>query len=229
MNNFNATQIVSNISGKMLAEGASLLGNWVDSAYLKRVRSFIDEVPVQQSELNYNGTEKRVWNAQLADADVSMFGKWADEIISTYVGRRVSASTVLAYSNKPLDTLDGDTTGRWHIDSLRQQLKIFMFLTETTEMSGPFEWVVGTHLLSFKIRAVAAGNYLSLRDLGKSGQRKYSRLSDVWVDDNLRGDYDIRPLLCNAGDTFLVDTSSVHRARPCRAVGRYALTAYYRI
>jgi len=104
-----------------------------------------------------------------------------------------------------------------------------MFLTDTTEESGPSEWVVGTHCLSFKLRAVASGKYLSLKDLAKRGQRKYSRLPDVWVDADLRRRYAIRPILCSAGDTFLVDTSSIHRARPCQEFGRYALTAYYRL
>jgi hypothetical protein len=34
-------------------------------------------------------------------------------------------------------------------------------------------------------------------------------------------------MLCDEGSVVIVNTSAIHRARPCFEAGRYALTSYY--
>ena len=98
---------------------------------------------------------------QGANADVSTFGKWADEIISAYVGRSVSATTVLAYSNKPLDLLDGASVGRGHIDSLRQQQRYLCFLRiRRRSLAHPNGWLERIVCLSSSERSPQANTCL---------------------------------------------------------------------
>jgi len=213
---------------EILVSGSAYLGTWLDAASREKIRVFIDDMSPSGAEINYEGTEKRIWDGHLLSADISVFEKMANDVVSRFLGRSVEAYTVLAYSNKPLPSNSRAELGRWHIDSLRRQMKVFMFLTDTTEASGPFEWVVGSHSVQFKVRALLGGHYWSFWPIHRGGTRKYSKLPDGWVEEELRNRHEIRPLLCGAGDVFLVDTSSVHRARPCREGARYALTAYYR-
>ena len=71
------------------------------------------------------------------------------------------------------------------------------------------------------------GNYFKPRDIF-GGTRTYAKLPDPLIDQLATRGYRSQPVLVSAGTVMIVDTSAIHRARPCRAGSRYALTAYYR-
>ena len=61
-----------------------------------------------------------------------------------------------------------------------------------------------------------------------TGKRSYQSLPEHWIE-TLRGrGYEPAPVLVEAGTVLIVDTSIIHRARPCKSVPRYALTTYYK-
>jgi hypothetical protein len=179
------------------------------------------------AERNYNGTELRIWGAQAKDALLASFFEECNLFASCLLGHDTEASTLLAIRNRSLDAHDqASVRGRWHIDSLRPQVKIFLFLTDTTEDSGPFEFIPGTHTWSFKLRTLFDGVYLRPSDLF-TDKRPYQHLDDAWVDGLSAKGYRSVPVLCKAGTVLVVDTSAIHRARPCLNGARYALTAYF--
>lgn len=197
----------------------------------REVIDIIDShVPDQRTDLNYAGTELRIWDAQKRYAPLYDFYDQCNVFTAALTGTDVEAGTLLAIRNRALDLSDQESRhGRWHIDSFRRQLKVFLFLTDTTEQSGPFEFVPGTHVPKFKAQMLGRGLYIRPGDLlSRSGRRAYQRIDESVVERLAESGFAPRPLLCSAGTVLVVDTSSIHRARPCTAGARYALTTYCR-
>ena len=218
---------LATLTSELNIKGFALVGRCTDPSSLAEVRAFVDNAREEKCEFNYGGTEKRVWGAEHRCEKIMEFRCSADSVVSTLSSTRQLAHTVLAYSNKPVPKGTGSENGRWHLDSVVRQIKVFLFLTATTENSGPLELVSGTHRLLFKLQAVMGGKYFSIGDLMGGKNRRYSSLSDAWVRSLIARGYKQTPILCDEGDVFVVDTSSIHRARPCFEGGRYALAAYY--
>lgn len=131
--------------------------------------------------------------------------------------------TCLAIKNEPIDGPEGDYFG-WHLDTFMSQHKIFCYLTDVTTMSGPTEVFVGTSSWKQKIKGVLGGHYFSLADIGNA-HRRYMHLDEGYIK-GLKVQNEPVTLTTTMGSSFLVNTSSIHRARPCREGVRYALTLY---
>jgi hypothetical protein len=180
-----------------------------------------------RTERHYADTELRIWDAQNQSPALQDFWRQSNAFMSQLVGRETEAHTLLAIRNRRLDTAARDLQiGRWHIDSFRQQFKIFLFLVDVAESSGPFEFLPHTQKMPFKLRAALGGKYLGPAGLF-AGARSYQSLPDDWVEGlQARGHSSIR-VVCPAGTAMVVDTSAIHRASPCFGETRYALTAYF--
>ena len=211
---------------KVKQEGFAVLQTCASVEVCEHIKGFIDRFPVEKAEINYGGTEKRIWDSHNMDHIIQDFGKLSELVIGAIFDAQPKVKTVLSYSNHPIAIEDRLITGRWHLDSLRHQYKLFCFLTRTDEQTGPLEVVPGTHRTAFKFWPLASGKYISRTDLG-SGKRRYQKLDEEWVDAQCRKAGSSFPFLCEAGTLILVDTSAIHRARPCLKGHRYALCAYY--
>lgn len=201
------------------------------ASFCREVIDVIDShVPDQRTEVNYAGTELRIWDAQKHHALLQDFYDHCNVFTAALTGMDVEADTLLAIRNRTLDASDQKSRlGRWHIDSFRRQLKVFLFLTDTTEQSGPFEFVPRTHAARLKAQMLARGVYFRPGDLlSRTGARAYARIDEAVVEGLSKSGFAPMPFLCKAGTALVVDTSSIHRARPCSAGARYALTTYCR-
>lgn len=192
----------------------------------EHIKSFIDRFPENEAEINYGGSEKRIWDSHALDPVIQAFGKYSDKVMGEVFEIQPKVKTVLSYSNFSIPAQERLLTGRWHLDSLRHQYKLFCFLSRTDENSGPLEVVPGSHRTSFKIWPLVSGKYIALSDVG-TGKRRYQQLDEQWVETQCRRRGGSVPFLCEAGTMILVDTSAIHRARPCLNGHRYALCAYY--
>jgi Phytanoyl-CoA dioxygenase (PhyH) len=194
------------------------------------IDSHVPDAPDQRSEVKYAGTELRIWDAQKRHALLQGFYDQCNVFTAAMTGMDVEADTLLAIRNRTLGSSDQKSRlGRWHIDSFRRQLKVFLFLTDTTEESGPFEFVPRTHAAGFKAQMLARGIYFRPSDfLSRKGARAYQRIDESVVEGLSKSGFVPMPFLCKAGTALVVDTSSIHRARPCSAGARYALTTYCR-
>jgi len=206
--------------------GYAILNYCLSKEICQDIMAFIDAYPVSSAEVNYGGTEKRIWQSEHIHSGICSFGNFADEVMKNVFSVEVKLKTVLSYSNFPINDAESFTNGRWHLDSLRNQYKLFCFLTETKDTTGPLEIIPGSHKFIFKLRALMKGKYLSHSDLGRP-VRKYQRLDDAWVQQEISNLGGSLPFLCEAGTLVLVNTSAIHRARPCSEESRYALCAYY--
>ena len=155
-----------------------------------------------------------------------MFKGFSDKITSFCINREENAYDILAYRNVEIDTFNASLlTNRWHIDSLNQQLKVFLFLKEVKDSDGPLQWIPSTQRSLFKYMQVIKGNYLSPFDLFGEN-RKYQNIPDEKVQNYLRKGYTTNECTVGKGTAVLIDTSCIHRAKPCFGT-RYALCSYY--
>ncbi|HVW20884.1 MAG TPA: hypothetical protein VHC86_06680 [Opitutaceae bacterium] len=192
------------------------------------VRVIDDYRPDERAEKNYAGSELRIWDAQKKHPLFTRFCEDSNFFVSCVEGTEMEAHTLLAIRNLAVPNHDASLLkGRWHLDSFRRMLKVFLFLTDTNEKSGPFEFVANTNRTSFKLKMFCAGRVIRPSDLIHK-KRAYSRLDDNWIEGLGPQGYPSTPVLCQAGTVLVIDTSAIHRARPCIEGSRYALTAYYR-
>jgi hypothetical protein len=198
-----------------------------DLYFLDHVISFIDTFDDQKSEINYAGTEKRIWMSHEKDELIGKFRHFADRLISRIHGKQITSRDTLAIRNLPVEERSELHTGRWHLDSLRRQVKVFAFLTDVTERSGPLEIIPGSHRASFKFPQLLKGQLVGPTDLVLGDARKYQHLDDAWAERMASDVGGSTPLVCPAGTIAVVNTSAIHRARPCLEANRYALTSYY--
>ena len=220
---------IKNARRALKEEGYLLIENGYSLDLCQSIIQFIDDYKDNdKSETNYAGTELRIWDAHKLDCLLYNFYEECNLFMSCLLGADTEAFTLLAIRNKALDLTDEESTqSRWHLDSLRKQLKIFLFLSDTTELSGPFEFIPKTYTTWFKAQMLCKGSYLRVSDIW-SGKRAYAQLDDTVVNELSAKGYNPMPVICQAGAIMVIDTSAIHRARPCHHGTRYALTTYYR-
>jgi hypothetical protein len=229
MNVFENLENIRKARQALVTDGFYVLDGQYALSSCREIERFIESYPVDgECETFYGGTELRIWHAQRKHDAIAAFHDQCNTFLSCLLYRDVKAFTTLAISNRALADDNSDfIRSRWHLDSLFRQLKIFLFLNGATDRSGPLELLSGTHRRSFKIRQLCAGALITPPQLLNRRSRRYQRLDDDWVS-TIQMRHPIRPLLCGPGSAVVVDTSAIHRARPCIDGARYALTAYFR-
>lgn len=209
-------------------QGWALLGTPLETDVLDQIRGEIDVLSqADDTEVNYGGSEHRVWYAHVKSTLINQFRIFSDKVLSEVMGEPKEAHNILAIRNRTLDPEAAALRkGRWHLDSLNQQMKVFIFLTDVTQTSGPFEMIPGTQAMSFKMRKALKGHFITPKDLVQ-GTRSYASLKDELIASIVAEGYRTKTFDVPAGTIALVDTSCVHRACPCIMGERYALTSYY--
>lgn len=215
------------LNEELRRDGFSFLTSRCSIQECDAVKEFMDAYPDERSEINFSGTEKRIWDAQTYNDTIRNFSEKADQLLSALLKKKAISYTTLAIRNFPVSKDPTDNLGRWHLDSFRNQFKVFAFLTGTTESSGPLELIPGSHTVGFKIVPILTGKYFSFRDIRHS-KRRYSSLDEDWLDRVIQEKGGSRPILCEPGSVLVTNTSAIHRARPCLEGNRYALTGYYK-
>lgn len=209
-------------------QGWAFLGQPLDQSVLDQIKNEIDKMSESSDvEINYGGTEHRIWKAHEKSSSIEEFRHFSDLVVSKFYGNQHDAYDILAIRNRSLESSSGKLhDGRWHLDSFNRQLKVFVFLSDVTEASGPFEMIPGTQAMSFKMRKALGGHLITPKDI-VTKSRSYSKLKEELIESILSQGYERKVFAVPAGTIALVDTSCVHRARPCTLGERYALTSYY--
>jgi len=179
---------------------------------------------------HYGGSEHRIWQAHKKDPAFAEFEKLSNSIIPKIYGRPSPAHNVLAIRNRKTPPHAERMETRWHLDSFRKQLKLFAFMTDVSDKNGPLEVVPKTHNMNFKLRAIVPMGYYRLRDIYKyfEGRRSWQSIHDNKVSGLLDKGFEKMPVTVEAGTLLLIDTSAIHRAKPCMEGERYAVTVYHR-
>jgi ectoine hydroxylase-related dioxygenase (phytanoyl-CoA dioxygenase family) len=200
----------------------------VDQNVIDELKLSIDSLAATtDTEQNYGGSEHRIWKAHEKSPLIKEFCDFSDEVVSLVESIRCNAFDILAIRNQSLGKdASALSKGRWHIDSFRRQIKIFLFLSDVTMTSGAFEMIPGTHANSFKIKQAFRGRFFTPKDLIE-GTRAYSKFKEEFIEKILLTGREAKIFTVSAGSIAIVDTSCIHRARPCTDGSRYALTSYY--
>lgn len=203
----------------------------LDQKYPKKlcneIISFIDNYKSKDTEMNYGNSEIRIWDAHKKNKLILDFKIKSDTLLSNIYNKKIESYTILALKNVPIPSDGNQIKGRWHMDSLRKQIKIFTFLSDIEVENGPFEYIPKTNSYFFKMKQIFKGEYFSVKDFYRSdGVRKYQNIDDEFVDNLLKKTPSVK-YICESGTTAIVDTSSLHRASPCLKGSRYYLCAYY--
>ena len=215
----------------MADSGYYLFDNRLDPDSLPELRSRIDELSTADGiEVHYAGSEHRVWHAEEKDERFKAIQDLSNWIMPQLYGGTYPSHTVLAIRNRPAPPTAERTNIRWHLDSFRKQLKLFAFLTDVTPESGPLEYIPGTHRPAFKWAGIIPFGFYRPRDILNVGKRKRSwqRIHDDTVEKVRKWGYESKEMTVPAGTLLLVDTSALHRAKPCLSGERYAVTVYHR-
>lgn len=218
----------SDIRTDLETVGWTILGDGLAPDHCDSIKAEIDELAdLDGTEVNYGGSEHRVWKAHEKSQYAEDFRRFSDNVMSSVTQESRAAFDILAIRNRTLPNDDSALKlGRWHLDSFRKQLKIFVFLSDVTEESGPFELIPESQRMGFKMRHTLLGDLITPNDL-VNGTRKYQHLKENLIDRIVAGGYESKAFAVKAGTIAMVDTSGVHRARPCVKGERYALTSYY--
>ena len=111
------------------------------------------------------------------------------------------------------------------------QEKIFLFLSDTNEDSGPFEFIPNTHKSTFRIRkALENGFFFDFSKIFNNSSRPYQSIDDDKIEYLFSQGFKSHPVITKAGSILIVNPSYlIHRARPCVSGHRYALTSYFSV
>lgn len=225
--NFATIDNVKKARGALAENGYLLLDQRYDEKSCNSIIDFIDTYDSEvDTELKYAGSELRIWSAQKKHELLGQFHNECNLFVSCLTQQDAEAFTLLAIRNKPIAD-QALVPGRWHLDSLRRQLKVFLFLNGSTADSGPLEILAGTHRPGFKYSEFVKGTFGAPWQFVRKKRRGYEQLSEQFID-NVTGTFQSVPMICEPGTILVCDTSAIHRARPCTAGTRYALTSYFR-
>lgn len=116
-------------------------------------------------------------------------------------------------------TADNNGSGDgWHRDAHGFQFKSILYLSDTDETNGPFEYLPGSHKLwRAALDAIVAD--LPAAPASRYDDRHLARLARVGLKP--------RAYAGRAGTLLLAFTCGIHRGRPLRSGCRYALTNYF--
>jgi len=229
---FVTDEVVFNAKSAMKKNQYFIIPKAYSKIYCDKIRRQLDDFNKGPGvESNYNASEMRVWSAQKRTPEINQFFIDSNDLITRVSGKSSQAGTVLAIRNTALKVYDKlNLKNRWHIDSWRSQLKVFLWLSDTTEESGPLEFIPNTHKLSFRLRkACEPGFFFDMKTIFKKNvNRPYQGISDEKIQLLFDRGYKTHPVLVSAGTVMVVNSSYlIHRARPCLRGSRYALTAYF--
>ena len=199
------------IPGYYTAEQCSALKNTVEQLLTDyKDRSWTDEV----------GSDTRLYGTDLVSKEVHQFyaDKYLHSIGVAYLNTNLINLTTLANRLKYSPDNLGSGHG-WHRDSLYyKQFKAIIYLSDTTEDNGPFEYLIGSHTVESMLKII---NETSL-----DGTNDRLTEEDVNTIAGLEG-IERRSFPGKAGTLILVNTLGIHRGKPIRSGYRYALTNYY--
>ena len=216
--------------------GAYIIEGMYSELFCKESMDVIDQykipeaeesMPLVNYEMKYDGSELRIWKAYDQSSLFQQFYDDANYIYSQVLGKKKDAFNLLAIKNEPLNKEALSlTTGRWHLDSFVSQIKIFLFLSDTTEESGPLAYIPTSQQLGFKLKMLFKGEKMKLKDIF-SKTSSYQVLDDAFISRLSEDGFNSTSILCKKGTIAIVDSSAIHRACPCIKESRYALVSYF--
>lgn len=166
-----------------------------------------------------NGADCRVFGAEHASAAIRAFAEEPRLLNAarTRLGNDASTAFTLAglirHRKENLGSGDG-----WHRDSFFNQFKALVYITDVTEETGPFEYILRSHLLRDKFSVHR--NYGVPLNSSRIDESPVRKLISAEPERH-------RFFPGQMGTLVLADTTGIHRGMPLVRGERFALTNYY--
>lgn len=166
-----------------------------------------------------NGADLRTFGADKASETIQQFGSnpYLQKLAIACLGKNAVNAFTLAATIRYTPDNQGSGEG-WHRDSFVGQFKAILYLTDVTEDTGPFEYILDSHGLLSKYQ----DNRIYDVPLHTT------RIRDETVEEIIRREPKRHKVATGpAGSLVIADTTGIHRGRPLRSGNRAALTNYY--
>ena len=166
----------------------------------------------------YGDADFRVYPGQSLSEKINLFNKQENilEIANSFL--KMDSIAFFTLAAKLIDQKGNEGSGQgWHRDTYRPyQFKAMIYLTDVSEVNGPFQMLENTNSIS------------SLFDLHKRYGTKYdqNRFNKKEID-AFSDKRSIRTFTGKAGDLILFNSFTIHRGKPIKSGTRYALTSYF--
>lgn len=167
------------------------------------------------NQVNVNG-DTRFWD--VSDEASEIIGVFRNLAINQAIQQKGRAfkHTILMVNHITADESPDGSGGGWHVDSVRNQYKLFMYLTECESIeNGPLMLFTSNSVL--KDRFYILKNYL----LGNK-----FRFNQHTIDVLKKSGFSEYPVLEDSLTPFYVNTSFIHRGAKIRSGERMLITAY---
>lgn len=188
----------------------------VEPGSLERLQEKIRSKTLECSnQVNING-DTRFWDVPAESSEIlTLFRKLAIDK-SIEVKGVAFKHTILMVNHITADETPEGSGGGWHVDSVQNQYKLFMYLTACTSTSaGPLTLISSNSWVKDKFYILK--NYL----LGNK-----FRFNDVTINKLKQKGFTEQPVLESSLTPFFVNTSFVHRGAKILQGERMLVTAY---
>ncbi len=204
--------------------------NVVDHNFVDQIRGIIDKSIEETTdhEVGFSGSMTRIWHADQLDPLISEIKKAGVSLTEYFSRKNNSCFTVLAQRDLASTPPSRDIDNRWHFDSFRRQIKLFLFLTDVTSSNGPFSFIQTSSKWA-RFQILYDLGFFSIETLS-SPTRCYQSIPDKYVNSLLskKSGFSLREVQVPKGSLMLVNTSRyMHRAKPIENGYRYLLSLYF--
>jgi hypothetical protein len=179
----------------------------------------LDSVNEKYPAALHHASDRRIWGVEKASPVLARFATEPQALAaaSAVLGER--ATCVFTLGNR-INFREGNLgSGEgWHRDSFFNQFKALVYLTDVTERTGPFEYLLGTHRLARKF-----GDHFRV-DMPLDTSRVSVPVVEALI---AAMPENHRVFTATRGTVLLFDSTGVHRGRPLQEGERIALTNYY--
>lgn len=204
-------------------DGVAIIENYWSAEKCTTARNEIDRLISAYPEhvhLCSGGADRRMFGVEMVSDFLLQFHE--DDFLRSIgeilgVGKLYNFATLGAR----IDATEANngSGGGWHRDAFGFQYKAIIYLGDVSIQNGPFEYLLGSHLLWRAVRDTA---------LGRLPPPPQSRVDNAALEPLLaKGIFKSRRFTARAGTVILANTSGLHRGMPLREERRYALTNYY--
>jgi len=167
------------------------------------------------NQVNING-DTRFWDVSDESSEVLSYFRRLAIGKSTEMRGRAFKYTILMVNHITADESPEGSGGGWHVDSVQNQYKLFMYLTDCTSTStGPLTLLSSNSWVKDKFYIIK--NYL----LGNK-----FRFNEVTIEKLKQAGFREQPVLESSLTPFFVNTSFVHRGAQIIQGERMLVTAY---
>jgi len=164
--------------------------------------------------------DTRIHGIEAIDSNFLPFSndKFLEDVASSCLGATSRAAFTLGARLDSTPNNPG-SGGGWHRDSPQRQIKAMVYLSNTEDENGPFQFISGSEKIISMLRddRIANKEYGSVRWTGSEVDKVLKKT------DSGR----LITFTAKAGTVLIFDSSAIHRGSPIIKGTRYALTNYY--